>query len=102
MAFFVAALAALVVLLLVLLLVDIDISQSRRIEKQVERDRRRIRAKTLRGWSADRIARRYPALTPEHIRVVRRQLARNVEADHEIRLLKSMWLASEPETSSDG
>lgn len=101
MALFIAALGALVVLALVLLMVDIDISQSRRIQKQVERDRRRIRSKTLRGWSADRIARRYPSLTPHHIHAVRRQMARSVEANNEIQWLKAMWTGSETGTNPD-
>jgi len=102
MALVLAALVSLVVLLLVLLVTDIDISQSRRIEKQVERERRRIRAKTLRGWSSERIAKRYPSLPYHHIESVRQRMERSIEAQDEIRLLKSMWMMDGSEASPEG
>jgi len=96
-----AALASLVVLLLVLLVTEIDISQSRRIEKQVARERRRIRAKTRRGWSPERIANRYPSVPAHHIELVRRSMERGIEAHDEIRLLKSMWMMDGSEANPE-
>ncbi len=97
----IAALVSVIVLLLVLMTTDLNISQSRRIEKQVERDRRRIRTKTLQGWSPERIAKRYPSLAPDHIRQVRRQVARHLEASQEVQVLKTLWEASESEPSRE-
>ncbi len=91
MALLLGAFIALVVLMLVLLLCDFDVSQTRRIEAQVARDAIRIRKRTLRGWSADRIAARYPDVPMEQIRRVRREMARSIAATQEIRLLETLW-----------
>lgn len=85
------AFLALAVLALVLLLVDVDVSQTRRIERQVARDVRRIRIKTIKGWPEERIAERYPSLPLEQIRGVRRAMQRRAAASEEIDLLRSMW-----------
>ncbi|MGI9648434.1 MAG: hypothetical protein ACR2OI_07945 [Acidimicrobiia bacterium] len=97
MGLFLIAFASVVVLAMVLVAVDVNITQTRRIEKQVERDRRRIHRKTLRGWSADRIADRYPELPIEQIRLVRREIARSLAAVEEVGRLEAIWTISIPE-----
>lgn len=91
------AFGSLVVVALLLLLVDIDISQTRRIEKQVARDVRRIRTKTINGWSLERIAKRYPHIPAEQIHSVRRAMARRMAAAEEVDRLNSMWSIEIPE-----
>lgn len=91
MGFFLAALLSLIVLGMVLLAVDVNMTHTRRIETQVARDAARIRGKTLQGWSAERIAKRYPKLAIEHVWRVRREMARNVAADQEVQLLRTLW-----------
>ncbi len=91
MFFFLGAVLALIVVALVLLVVDTNMTLTRRIETQVARDTARIRRKTLRGWSAQRVARRYPELPIEQIHRVRREMARTIAADQEVRLLQTLW-----------
>jgi hypothetical protein len=98
----IAALISIVVLGLVVLMSDIDLNQTRRIESQVRRDTRRIRTKTLRGWSAARVSERYPAIPVEQIHRVRRQMARHIAADQEIRLLKTLWSMDGAEAEFEG
>ena len=88
---FLLSFGSLAVLAVLLLVVDVNISQTRRIEKQVARDVRRIRIKTIKGWSAERIARRYPDLPVEQIGRVRLAMERQVEAVQEVDLLRSLW-----------
>lgn len=102
MGLFLAAVLSIVVLGLVLLMSDINLNQTRRIESQVRRDTRRVRSKTLRGWSAARIARRYPAIPIEQIHRVRREMARHIAADQEIRLLKTLWSMNVAEADFEG
>ena len=97
MALFVIAIGAILTVVFVLLVVDIDINQTRRIEKQVARDVNRIRTKTIRGWDAERIANRYPRIPPEQIRRVRRAIERHQSATEEVDLLRSMWSIDIPE-----
>lgn len=97
MGLFLTAFAAVVVLTLVLIAVDVNITQTRRVEKQVERDSRRIHHKTLKGWGADRISARYPDIPIEQIRVVRRHVARGMAAVEEVGLLESLWAINIPE-----
>jgi hypothetical protein len=99
---FIAAVLSIVVLALVLLLSDFDLNQTRRIELQVRRDAGRIRSKTLRGWSAARIAGRYPSIPIEQIHRVRRDMARHIAADQEIRLLKTLWSMKVAEADFEG
>ncbi len=91
MGFFLAAFASMVVLGAVVLAVDVNMSHTRRIESQVARDAARIRRKTLKGWSADRISERYPKLAIEHVWRVRREMARHIAADQEVQLLRKLW-----------
>jgi hypothetical protein len=91
MGFFLAAVLSLAVLAVVLMTVDVNMTPTRRIEAQVARDTARIRRKTLQGWSAHRIAARYPKIAIEHVWRVRREMARNIAADQEIRLLQAIW-----------
>lgn len=91
------AFGALVVVAVVLLIVDIDITQTRRIEKQVARDVRRIRMKTIKGWSAESIMEHYPHLTHEQVTAVQRAMRRRAEAAEEVDLLKSIWSMETPE-----
>jgi hypothetical protein len=99
---FIAALLSIVVLGLVLLMSDVDLNQTRRIESQVRRDTTRIRSKTLRGWSAARIAARYPEIPIEQVHRIRRQMARHIAADQEIRLLKTLWSMNVAEAEFEG
>jgi hypothetical protein len=91
MGFFLAALLSLIVVGVVLLAVDVNMTHTRRIETQVARDAARIRRKTLQGWSAERIVRRYPKLAIEHVWRVRSEMARHIAADQEVRLLRTLW-----------
>lgn len=91
MGFFLAAVLSLTVAAVVLLTVDVNITPTRRIETQVARDTARIRRKTLQGWSAHRIAARYPNIAIEHVRRIRREMERSVAADQEVRLLQELW-----------
>ena len=95
------ALGSLAALALVLLAVDVDITQTRRVERQVARDVRRIRVKTIKGWSEERIAARYPHLPIEQIRGVRHAMQRHLAAAEEVELLKSLWSieAGEPDAN---
>jgi len=97
MGLFLTAFAALIILALVLLAMDINITQTRRIERQVERDHRRIHHKTLRGWSADRISTRYPDIPIEQIQLIRHHVARGRAAVEEVGLLESIWAINIPE-----
>jgi hypothetical protein len=97
MALFLTAFAALTVLGIVLITVDVDITQTRRIEKQVERDRHRIQRKTFKGWSIERIADRYPDIPIEQIRLVRRDVARSLAAVEEVGRLEAIWTINIPE-----
>lgn len=97
MALFLIAIGAILAVAIVLLVVDIDINQTRRIEKQVARDVKRIRAKTIKGWDAERIAERYPGIPHEQIRRVRRAMERHQSATEEVDLLKSLWSIDIPE-----
>ena len=97
MGLFLGAVIAMCIAGVVVLAVDLDLNQARRIQSEVARDTARIRRKTLSGWSADRIAARYPHLALEHIRRVRRDMARNIAADQEIRLLEKLWSMSTSE-----
>jgi hypothetical protein len=99
---FVAALLSIIVLGLVLLTSDVDLNQTRRIEAQVRRDTGRIRSKTMRGWSAARISRKYPDVPIEQIHRVRREMARHIAADQEIRMLKTLWSMNVAEAESEG
>ena len=90
-AMFLLAFGSLVILALLLLVIDVNISQTRRIEKQVARDVRRIRIRTIKGWSAERIAARFPHLPAEQITRVRAAMKRQVEAVEELDLLRSLW-----------
>ena len=101
MGFFLAAFLSLAVLALVLLTVDVNTTPARRIEAQVARDTTRIRRKTLQGWSAHRIAARYPRIPIEHVRRVRRDMARSLAADQEIRFLQELWSMNVAETEYD-
>ena len=96
------ALGATALLAVVLLVVDVDMNQTRRIEKQVDRDVRRIRVRTIKGWTVEQIAERYPGIPEEQIHAVRRAMRRRAEAAEEVDLLKSMWSieAAEPETEA--
>lgn len=91
MAFFLVAFMSLVIVAVVVLASEIDINQARRIESQVAREATRIRRKTLRGWSVERVARRYPEISIEQIHRVQREMARNIAAEQEIRLLQTLW-----------
>jgi hypothetical protein len=91
------AFLSLVVLALVLLLVDVDVTQTRRIEKQVARDTRRIRIRTIKGWSEERIAERYPNVPLEQIRGVRRAMRRHLMASEEVEQLRALWSIDIPE-----
>lgn len=102
MGLFVAAVLSIVVLGLVLLMSDVNLNQTRRIESQVRRDAGRIRSKTLRGWSATRIANRYPAIPIEQIHRVRREMARHIAAGQEIRLLETLWSMNVAEAEFEG
>lgn len=102
MALFVGAVLSLIVLGLVVLVSDVNLNQTRRIEAQVRRDSTRIHRKTLRGWSAARVARRYPDIPIEHINRVRRQMARHIAADQEVRLLKTLWSMNVAEADFEG
>jgi hypothetical protein len=93
----VLAFLSLAVLALVLLVVEVDITQTRRIEKQVARDVRRIRIKTIKGWPEERIAERYPHLPMEQIRAVRRAMARHMAASEEVEQLRALWSIDSPE-----
>lgn len=102
MGLFVTAVLSILVLGLVVLMSDLNLNQTRRIESQVRRDTRRIRSKTLRGWSATRISNRYPAIPIEQIHRVRRAMARHLAADQEIRLLKTLWSMNIAEADFEG
>ena len=91
MGFFLAALLSLVIAGVVLLAVDVNMTLTRRIESQVARDASRIRRKTLRGWSAERIVKRYPKLAIEHVWRVRRQMERSIAAEQEVQFLHALW-----------
>lgn len=97
MALFLSAFAALTVLAMVLIAVDVNITQTRRIEKQVERDRHRVHRKTLKGWSVERISGRYPDIPIEQIRLVRRDVARSLAAVEEVGRLEAIWTINIPE-----
>lgn len=97
MGLFLTAFAALTVLALVLIGVDVNITQTRRIEQQVERDRRRINSKILKGWSDDRIAERYPDIPIEQIHLVRAEVERGMAAMEEVGLLEAIWAINIPE-----
>jgi hypothetical protein len=97
MGFFLGAVVAMCIAGVIVLAVDLNLNQVRRIQSEVARDTARIRRKTLSGWSADRIAARYPNIAVEHIRRVRRDMARNIAADQEIRLLEKLWTMSTSE-----
>ncbi|MBT8202521.1 MAG: hypothetical protein HKN74_05110 [Acidimicrobiia bacterium] len=97
MALALIAIGAILTVVIVLSVIDIDINQTRRIEKQVARDVNRIRAKTIKGWDAERIANRYPRIPPEHIRQVRRAMERHQSATEEVDLLRSLWSIDIPE-----
>ncbi|NNC91047.1 MAG: hypothetical protein HKN80_01005 [Acidimicrobiia bacterium] len=102
MGLFLAALLSVIVVGLVLLLSDFNLNQTRRIELQVRRDNGRIRARTLRRWSAARIARRYPNIPIEQIHRVRREMARHIAADQEVRLLETLWSMDVAEAEFEG
>ncbi len=91
MGLFLGAVLSVLIVGVVLLAVDVNMNHTRRIESQVARDTVRIRRKTLHGWSADRIAARYERIPLEQIRRVRREMARSIAADQEIRLLQILW-----------
>ena len=91
MGLFLGAVVSLIILGMVLSAVDVNMTHARRIESQVARDSNRIHRKALKGWSADRIARRYPNIPIEHIHRVQAEMARNVTVDEEIRFLESLW-----------
>ncbi len=97
MVLFAGVFVSLVILAVVLLTTDVNITQTRRIEAQVARERARVRTKTLKGWSVERIASRYPDVAVEQITLVRREVARSIAAEREIRLLKSLWSLSPSE-----
>jgi len=101
MGFFLAAVLSLAVVAVVLLTIDVNMTPARRIEAQVARDTTRIRRRTLQGWSAHRIAARHPKIPIEHIRRVRRDMARNLAADQEIRFLQELWSMNPAETEYD-
>ncbi len=102
MYFFLGAVLSLIVVALVVLAVDVNMTNTRRIEAQVARDTARIRKKTLRGWSAQRVAGRYPELPIEQIHRVRREMARTIAADQEIRMLETLWSMDVAEADLDG
>jgi len=97
MGLFLAAFGSVVLLALVLITIDVDISQTRRIEREVARDINRIRSLTIKGWTADEISNRYPQLPAEQIRLVRGAMQRTIAAVEEIDLLESLWSISIPE-----
>ena len=100
--FLLLAIGALVLLAVVLTVVDVDISQTRRIERQVARDVQRIRIKIIKGWTDERIAERYPALPEEQITNVRRAMQRHMRASEEVDLLRSLWMIDIPEPDYEG
>ena len=95
--FLTLAILSLVVLTLVLTVMDIDISQVRRIEKQVTRDTQRIRLKVIKGWSNERIADRYPHIPLEQITGVRGVMQGRMRASEEVDRLRSLWMIDIPE-----
>ena len=101
MGLFLAAVLSLIVLAVVLLTIEVNMTPTRRIEEQVARDTARITRKTLQGWSAHRIAARYPKITVEHVQRVRRDMARTIAADQEVRLLESLWSMEVAESDQD-
>ena len=96
------AIIALVLLTVVLTVVDVDISQTRRIERRVARDVQRIRIRIIKGWSDDRIAERYPYLPAEQIATVRRAMQRHMRAAEEVDLLRALWTIDIPEPDYEG
>ncbi len=100
--FLALAIVALVVLALVLAVIDVDITQTRRIEKQVARDVRRIRLKVIKGWSDERISERYPDLPAVQIARVRHAMQRHLQASEEVDLLRSLWMIDIPEPDHEG
>ena len=102
MGFFLAALLSLIFAGMVLLAVDVNMTPTRRIEAQVARDTARIRRKTLQGWSAHRIAARYPKIAIEHAWRIRREMARNIAADQEIQFLHTLWSMDVAESEYEG
>ena len=100
--FLLLAIGALIVLAVVLAFVDVDISQSRRIERQVARDVQRIRIKTIKGWSGEQIAERYPHLPAEQIARVRQAMQRHLRASEEVNRLEALWTINIPEPDYEG
>ena len=94
--FLALAIVALVILALVLSVVDVDINQTRRIERQVARDVQRIRIRIIKGWSNEQIADRYPQLPAQQISNVRHAMQRRMRASEEIDLLRSLWTLDIP------
>jgi hypothetical protein len=102
MGLFLGAVLSLVVLGVVLLVIDVNMTHTRRIESQVARQTAHIRRKTLKGWSADQIAERYPEMSVDQIRRVRREMDRRIQTDQEIRLLHTLWSMKVAEAEYEG
>ena len=100
--FLVLAIGAVVLLAVVLALVDVDINQTRRIERHVARDVQRIRIRIIKGWSDERIAERFPHLPAEQIATVRRAMQRHLRASEEVDLLEALWRINIPEPDYEG